>query len=79
VEASPLLLGPLNGLLYQPRMIYNDNDCGAIGGMIGNGKRNTRRTSLCPLQFPHILGQARIRAAAVGSMANNGHHQVSKL
>jgi hypothetical protein len=32
---------PLFGLLYQPRMIDDDDDCGAIGGMrIGRGNRS---------------------------------------
>jgi hypothetical protein len=45
------------GLLYQPRMIGEDN-CGEIGGMkIGRGNRTTRRkpasAPLCPPQIPH--------------------------
>jgi hypothetical protein len=36
-------MGPLFGLLYQPRMI-GDDECGAVGGMrIGMGNRSTRR------------------------------------
>jgi hypothetical protein len=29
---SPLVIRPLTGLLFQPRMIYDD-ECGAVGGM----------------------------------------------
>jgi hypothetical protein len=52
-----LVLLPLTGLLYQPRMI-GDGDCEEIGGMkIGKGKRSTRRkpapAPLCPPQIPH--------------------------
>jgi hypothetical protein len=42
------------GLLYQPRMVMDDDDCGAVGGMLGKGNRSTRRTPspvpLCPPQ-----------------------------
>jgi hypothetical protein len=46
-----------SGLLYQPRMI-GDDDCGEIGEMkIGRGNRSTRRqpapAPLCPPQIPH--------------------------
>jgi hypothetical protein len=37
VEPSPLLLRPLNGLLYHLRMMMNDNECGAIGGVPRKG------------------------------------------
>jgi hypothetical protein len=33
VEPSPLLLRSFIGLLYQPRMIDDDNDCGALSEM----------------------------------------------
>jgi hypothetical protein len=37
-----LVRRPLSGLLYQPRMIYDE--CGAVGGIrIGRGNRRTRR------------------------------------
>jgi hypothetical protein len=40
VRLSLLLLRPLTGLTYQPRMI---GDCGEIGGMkIGRGNQSTR-------------------------------------
>jgi hypothetical protein len=49
----------------------NDNDCGAIGGMLGRGNRSTRRRPapmlLCSPQIPHDLTRARIQADAVGS------------
>jgi hypothetical protein len=65
-----LVLRPLFGLLCQPQMI--DGDCGTIGGMwIGRGNWSTRRKlapiPLCPPQIPHVLTQARARAAPVGS------------
>jgi hypothetical protein len=58
---------PLIGLLYQPRMI-DDDECGAVGGMrIGRGNRSTRRkpapVPLCPPQIPYN----QTRAAVVGS------------
>jgi hypothetical protein len=50
---------PLFGLSYQPRMMMDDDDCGAIGGMIGRGNQSTRRNPvpvpLCPPQIPHDL------------------------
>jgi hypothetical protein len=59
VRLSPLGTSATVGLLYQPRMIYDDY--GAVGGMkIGRGNRSTRRNpapvSLCPPQIPHDLG-----------------------
>jgi hypothetical protein len=65
-----LVLRPLFGLLYQPRM--RDDDCRAIGGMkTGRGNPSSRRKSapvpLCPPQTSHDLTRARTRAAAVGS------------
>jgi hypothetical protein len=52
-----LVRRPLSGLLYQTRMI-DDDECGAVGGMrIGRGNRSTRRkpapVPLCPPQIPH--------------------------
>jgi hypothetical protein len=66
-----LVLRPLFGLLYQPRVIDGD-DCGAIGKMrIGRGNWSTRRNPapvpLCPPQIPHNLTWARTQAAEVGS------------
>jgi hypothetical protein len=63
-----LVLRPLFGLLYQPRMI--DDECGAVGGMrIGRRKRYTRRkpapVPFRPPQVPYNLTRARTRAAAV--------------
>jgi hypothetical protein len=55
-----LVRRPLIGLLYQPRMFDDDDECGAVGGMrIGRGNRSTRRkpapVPLCPPQIPHDL------------------------
>jgi hypothetical protein len=59
VEPSPLL--------YEPRMMMDDDECGAIGGMSGKGNRTTRRKPaplpLCP---SHNLTRTRTRATAVG-------------
>jgi hypothetical protein len=64
-----LILRPVFGLLYQPRLI--DDECGAIGGMrIGRGNRSTwgkpAPVSLCLPQIPYDPNRARTRAAAVG-------------
>jgi hypothetical protein len=71
VRLSPLGTSANVVLLYQLRMIDND-DYGAVGGMrIGRGNRSTRRKPapvlLCPPQIPHDLTSDRTRAAAVGS------------
>jgi hypothetical protein len=52
-----LVLRSLFGLLYQPQMTDDDDDCGAIGGMrIGKGNPSTRRNpvpvTLCPTKNP---------------------------
>jgi hypothetical protein len=65
-----LVLRPLIGLLYQPRMI--DDVCGAVDGIrIGRGNRSTRRkpatAPLCPPQIPRDLTWNRTWTAAVGS------------
>jgi hypothetical protein len=66
-----LVRRPQIGLLYQPRMI-DDDDCGAIGRMrIGRGNRRTRRKS-APVPFVQHKAHmtwARTRAAAVGSLS----------
>jgi hypothetical protein len=46
VEQSSLLLRPLNGLFYQPRMMINDDECGAAGGMFGRGNLSTRSSRM---------------------------------
>jgi hypothetical protein len=71
VRLSTLGSSATVGLLYQPRML-DDDDYGAVGGMrIGRGNRSTRRkpapVPLCPPQIPHNLTWDRTRAAAVGS------------
>jgi hypothetical protein len=60
VRLSPLGTSATVGLLYQPRMI-DDDDYGAVGGMrIGRENRSTRRkhapVPLCTPQIPHDLG-----------------------
>jgi hypothetical protein len=59
------------GLLYQPRVI-DDDECGAVGGMkIGRGNQSTRRkpppVPLCPPQIPHDLTWDRTQPTVVGS------------
>jgi hypothetical protein len=58
------------GLMYQPRMI-NDDECGAIGGMLGRENLSTPRkpapVPLCLLQIPNDLTRARTRVAPMGS------------
>jgi hypothetical protein len=70
-DSGHLVSRPLIGLLYQPRMI-DDDECGAVGGMrIGRGNPSTRRkpdpVPLCPPQVPHDLAWAWPQAAMVGS------------
>jgi hypothetical protein len=61
----------MSSLLYQPRMMMDDDECGAIGEMIGMGSRSTRRKPapvlLCSPQIPQDFARARTQAAAVGS------------
>jgi hypothetical protein len=49
----------------------DDDECGAVGGMIGKGNRSTRRkpapVQLHPPQMPHGLTRAGARAASVRS------------
>jgi hypothetical protein len=49
----------------------DDDECGAVGGMIGSGNRSTLKKPapvlLYPPQIPHDLTQARTQIAAVGS------------
>jgi hypothetical protein len=71
VKLGSLGTTQLFGLLYQPRMIYDD-ESGAVGGMrIRRGNRSTRRKTapvpLCPPQIPHDLTWTWTRAAAVRS------------
>jgi hypothetical protein len=66
-----LIRRPLIDLFYQPRIINNDNGCGAVGIMrIGRGNRSTWRKPVpVPLgtpQIPHDLTPALTQAAAVG-------------
>jgi hypothetical protein len=68
VRVVPLGARSLIGLLHQPRMIDDDDECGM---RIGRGNGNTRRKPapgpLCPLQIPHELTWARTQASEVGS------------
>jgi hypothetical protein len=62
---------PFIGLLYQPRMLMDGDECGAVGAMNSTGNRSTRRkpspVPLCPPQIPHDLTRARTRSATTGS------------
>jgi hypothetical protein len=71
VRLSPLGTSATVVLLYQPRMI-DDDDYGAVGGMrIGRGNRSTRKkpapVPLCPPQIPHDQTWDQTRAAEVGN------------
>jgi hypothetical protein len=73
-SSSPLDVSATNWLLYQSRMIDDDDDdeCGVVGGMrIGRGNQITRRepasVSLSPRQIPYELTGARTRAPVGGS------------
>jgi hypothetical protein len=63
-----LVRRPLFGLLYQPR-IMDEDECVVVGGMSGIGSRSTRRkpapAQLCPPQIQLDLTWARIQASAV--------------
>jgi hypothetical protein len=67
-ETVHLVRRPLFGLLYQPRMM-DDDECVAVDGM--SGRRSTwRKYVSLPLRLPHIphnLTWVLTRAAAVGS------------
>jgi hypothetical protein len=70
VRLSPLGTSATVGLLYQLRMI-DDDDYGAVGGMsFGRRNRSARRKPApmphCP-QIPHDMTWDRTRAAAVES------------
>jgi hypothetical protein len=53
VRLGPLGTAATTGLLYQPWMIDDDDECGAVGGMtVGRGNRSTRRKPT-PVQFVH--------------------------
>jgi hypothetical protein len=48
----------------------NDDVCGAIGGVLDKGNRNTRRNlapvPLCPQHIPNDMTRVRTQAAEVG-------------
>jgi hypothetical protein len=60
---------PLIGLLYQTRMIYDD-ECGAVGVMIIDRRKRSTRRKPAPMplrpQIPYDLLWARTRTAALG-------------
>jgi hypothetical protein len=63
---------PLFGrLLYQHRMIDDDDECGSVGEHIGKGNRSTQRkpapVPLCQSQNSHYLTWARTQDTAVRS------------
>jgi hypothetical protein len=57
-----LLLRPQLAIVPAPD---DDDECGAVGGMLARGNQNIRRkfapTPLCPPQIPHNLTRARTR------------------
>jgi hypothetical protein len=60
------------GLLYQLRMVMDDDKCGTMAGMLlSRGNRSNQRKSapvpIFPPHIPHDLTRARTREAAVGS------------
>jgi hypothetical protein len=66
-----LVRRPLFGLLYQPRMI-DDDECGTVGGIrIGRGNQSSRKkpapVPLSRPQISHDLNWDRTWAAAVGN------------
>jgi hypothetical protein len=74
---------PLFRLLYQPRMM-DDDEYDAFGWMrTGRGNRNIRREpasmSLCPPQIPLDLTRARTRAAALGNWRSTRHGRNQRL
>jgi hypothetical protein len=68
VEPSPPLLRPLLAYCTSPP---DDDECGAVGGMLGRGNRNTRRKSasvlLCTPKIPHDLIRTWTRVTTLGS------------
>jgi hypothetical protein len=46
-----LVRRPLFGPFYQLRMMTDDDECGAVGGILGSGKRSTRRKP-APVRHP---------------------------
>jgi hypothetical protein len=70
-ETDTTITEGTTGLLDQHKIMIDDYECGAIGGMLGKRNRSTQGkpapVPLCPPQLPHDLTRARLRAAAVGS------------
>jgi hypothetical protein len=61
----------ITGVLYQLWMMMDDEEYGAVGGMLGRVNRSARRklspVPLWPPQIPHDLILARTLATTVGS------------
>jgi hypothetical protein len=61
-ETESTITAAITGLLYQPRKMMDD-ECGAIGAVLGRGNRSTRRkptpVPLCPPQIPDYLTRSR--------------------
>jgi hypothetical protein len=51
LRLSPLGTSATVGLLYQPRMM-DDDECGAVGGLIGKGNKRTSGKP-APVHFVH--------------------------
>jgi hypothetical protein len=64
-DSGHFVRGPKTGLLYQPRMI-DDDECEAVGGM-KISRRKSAPVPLFPPQISHDLTWVRTRAAAVRS------------
>jgi hypothetical protein len=71
VELNWLLLRPPFGLLYHPWMMMDDDECGAIGRMLGRGNWSTQRkptpVPFCPPQIPHDMTQAQTQTSTMES------------
>jgi hypothetical protein len=76
VNPSPLVPRLSIGVLYQPRMIDDNYDCGAIGGMNDwQGSRRIRRkldaASFWSLQKPHMISPGLEPRPPRGNPADN--------
>jgi hypothetical protein len=70
-ETESTITEATTGLLYQSRVMVNDDECGAVGEMLGRGNRSTQKkpspVPLCASQIPYDLTRARTRTTAEGS------------
>jgi hypothetical protein len=64
VDPSSLLLRPFVGVLYQPWMMTDGDDCGVISGMNEWQGKQKYSVETCPSA---ALTRVRIRAVAAGS------------